>query len=134
MLVHTVWVLSLTPALAVEKTPLRFLIIINNDCWNSWCFKFKMLVCIDSSGRQWYYVKFNKISSLCGIIFVIIFLKVQNYIWLNLIFIFTNIYFCSEVAWTLESKTVLSMINELDVSGKTPVDYASEGKTPRCGT
>lgn len=36
-----------------------------------------------------------------------------------------------EVAWTLESKTVLSMINERDVSGKTPVDYASEGKTPR---
>lgn len=26
------------------------------------------------------------------------------------------------------------MINEPDVTGKTPVDYASEGKTPRCYT
>ena len=24
------------------------------------------------------------------------------------------------------------MINEPDVTGKTPVDYATEGKTPRC--
>ena len=24
------------------------------------------------------------------------------------------------------------MINEPDVAGKTPVDYATEGKTPRC--
>lgn len=48
----------------------------------------------------------------------------------NLIYI----YFCSEVAWALESNSVLSMINEPDVAGKTPVDYASEGKTPRCCT
>ena len=26
------------------------------------------------------------------------------------------------------------MINEPDVTGKTPVDYATEGKTPRCYT
>jgi len=26
------------------------------------------------------------------------------------------------------------MINEPDVTGKTPVDYATEGKTPRCST
>ena len=26
------------------------------------------------------------------------------------------------------------MINEPDVTGKTPVDYATEGKTPRCCT
>ncbi|KAJ7388702.1 hypothetical protein OS493_036141 [Desmophyllum pertusum] len=36
-----------------------------------------------------------------------------------------------EVAWTLESNSTFSMINEPDVTGKTPLDYATEGKTPR---
>ena len=39
--------------------------------------------------------------------------------------------FCSEVAWALESKSKLSMINEEDVMRKTPMDYAGEGQTPR---
>ena len=37
----------------------------------------------------------------------------------------------SEVAWTLESNSKLSMIKEEDVMRKTPVDYAGEGQTPR---
>ncbi|CAH3128614.1 unnamed protein product [Porites lobata] len=36
-----------------------------------------------------------------------------------------------EVAWALESKSKLSMINEEDVMRKTPMDYAGEGQTPR---
>ncbi|RMX42205.1 hypothetical protein pdam_00017324 [Pocillopora damicornis] len=36
-----------------------------------------------------------------------------------------------EVAWVLESKSTLSMINEPDVMGKTPLDYASDVETPR---
>ena len=39
--------------------------------------------------------------------------------------------FCSEVAWALESKSKLSVINEEDVMRKTPMDYAGEGQTPR---
>lgn len=40
-------------------------------------------------------------------------------------------FLCSEVAYALESQSTLSMINEPDVTGKTPVDYAGEGQTPR---
>ncbi|KAL9958194.1 hypothetical protein ACROYT_G035173 [Oculina patagonica] len=36
-----------------------------------------------------------------------------------------------EVAYALESQCTLSMINEPDVTGKTPLDYAGEGKTAR---
>lgn len=36
-----------------------------------------------------------------------------------------------EVAWALESRSTLSMINVEDAMKKSPVDYAGEGKTPR---
>ena len=37
----------------------------------------------------------------------------------------------SEVAWALESNSKLSLVDKPDIHGKTPVDYADKGTTPR---